>query len=95
MKIDSINSNSPLLGGAKARAPGGTRPEPAGNAPQESVAIGATAAAAASSGAPVDAARVQAIRQAISEGRFQVNAEAVADRLIESARELIEARRGA
>ena len=39
-----------------------------------------------------DAARVAEIKQAITEGRFSINAEAIADRLISSARELINAR---
>lgn len=37
----------------------------------------------------VDVAKVEAIKDAIREGRFQVNAEAVADKLIESVRELV------
>lgn len=36
-----------------------------------------------------DAAKVAEIKQAISEGRFKVNSEVVADRLIETVRELI------
>lgn len=39
-----------------------------------------------------DAARVQEIRQAISEGRFKVNAEVVADRLLDTVKELLQAR---
>lgn len=38
---------------------------------------------------PINSARVQEIKQAISEGRFKINPEAVADRLIESARDLL------
>lgn len=37
----------------------------------------------------VDAAKVAEIRQAISEGRFKVNSDAVASRLLETVRELI------
>lgn len=37
----------------------------------------------------VNTARVQEIKQAISEGRFKINPEAIADRLIESARDLV------
>ena len=37
----------------------------------------------------VDVARVSNIKQAITEGRFEVNADVVADRLLETARELI------
>lgn len=47
----------------------------------------------ASSGV-VDASRVEEIKQAISDGRFTVNAEAVADRLLETVRELIQSSRG-
>ena len=37
----------------------------------------------------VDAARVAELKQAISDGRFKVNPEAVADRLIDTVKELI------
>lgn len=37
----------------------------------------------------VDAARVEEIKQAIAEGRFKVNADVVADRLLDTVRELI------
>jgi negative regulator of flagellin synthesis FlgM len=46
------------------------------------------------SGAAVDTARVQEIKQAISDGSFKVNPEAVADRLLETARELIQSKKG-
>ena len=42
----------------------------------------------------VDSAKVEEIKQAISEGRFKVNSEAVADRLIDTVRELIRAHKG-
>ena len=41
------------------------------------------------SGEVVDAARVAEIKQAISEGRFKVNPDVVADRLLQTVRELI------
>lgn len=41
-----------------------------------------------------DAERVEKIKQAISEGRFTVNPEKVADRLLESVHELLQTRRG-
>lgn len=40
-------------------------------------------------GAPFDAVRVDEIKQAIRDGQFKVNAEVVADRLIESMKELL------
>ena len=40
-------------------------------------------------GEGVDAARVSEIKQAISEGRFKVNPDFVADRLLQTVRDLI------
>ena len=42
-----------------------------------------------------DAARVSEIKQAIADGRFTINAGAIADRLIASTKELIDAQRQA
>ena len=42
------------------------------------------------SGEVVDAAKVAEIRQAIAEGRFHINADAIADRLLDTVRELLE-----
>lgn len=44
---------------------------------------------------PVNAARIQEIKEAISQGRFKVNPEAIADGLIQSARTLLDAQRKA
>jgi negative regulator of flagellin synthesis FlgM len=41
---------------------------------------------------PFDASRVASIKQAISEGKFSINADAIADRLLVSARELVDSR---
>ena len=41
----------------------------------------------------MDVAKVQEIKRAIAEGRFKIDSEVVADRLIESARDLIASRR--
>lgn len=50
---------------------------------------------AAADASPVNSAKVAEIRKAIAEGRFTINAEAIAGRLIDSARELVAAgRRG-
>lgn len=38
---------------------------------------------------PVDSARIQEIKTAIAQGKFTINPEAIADGLIESARDLI------
>lgn len=42
----------------------------------------------------VDRARVEEIKQAISDGRFKVNPEAIADRLLETVRDLIQYHQG-
>jgi negative regulator of flagellin synthesis FlgM len=42
---------------------------------------------------PVNTERVEAIKQAIREGKYKVNPEAIADRLIATARELVEKQR--
>jgi len=44
---------------------------------------------------PIDAARVSEIKRAIAEGRFSINAGAIADRLIDTARELVSSQRRA
>ncbi|HZX31682.1 MAG TPA: flagellar biosynthesis anti-sigma factor FlgM [Rhodocyclaceae bacterium] len=44
---------------------------------------------------PVDSSRVAEIKQAIAEGRFSINASAIADRLIDTARELVSSQRRA
>jgi negative regulator of flagellin synthesis FlgM len=48
--------------------------------------------AASDNESPFDAGRVAEIKQAISEGKFSINASAIADRLIVSAKELIGSR---
>ncbi|MEO1767588.1 flagellar biosynthesis anti-sigma factor FlgM [Thiobacter aerophilum] len=42
----------------------------------------------------VDTARVEAIKRAISEGRFKVNPDAIADRLIATVKEMVLSRKG-
>jgi negative regulator of flagellin synthesis FlgM len=61
------------------------------NAPaQEAVSLSQAAGSLhASDKPPVNSARIQEIKQAISEGRFKINPEAIADRLIESTRDLL------
>lgn len=44
---------------------------------------------------PIDSARVAEIKRAISEGRFTINASAIADRLLDTARQLVGSHRTA
>lgn len=98
MKIDKpgklITPNPPDVA---ARAPGKSAP-PAAPARQHdatSVSLGSTAAQLRSlegdlANTPtVNAAKVAEIKQAISDGRFKINANVVADRLLETVRDLI------
>jgi negative regulator of flagellin synthesis FlgM len=100
VKIDKSSNPRPLApsGDGKARAPAA---KSAGSAPSSSAAsgtsvnIGTTSAQLQSmessmASAPlVNAAKVAEIKQAISEGRFKVDASVVADSLIRSVTDLI------
>ncbi len=44
---------------------------------------------------PVNTSRIQEIKDAISQGRFRINPEAIADGLIETARDLVNSQRKA
>jgi negative regulator of flagellin synthesis FlgM len=84
-RLERTNSGKP-----EAARPGGTA-----NADGETVTLSDLASRLQSlesemaAGQPFDAARVEEIKQAIRDGRFKVNAEVVADRLIESMKELL------
>lgn len=93
MKIDSsVKSQASLKGSNAASA----TPRPVGTAAQ-----GASATASAhvqiqhteQKDGVHDADRVAEIRQAIAEGRFQINPERIADGLIESVRDMLAGRR--
>lgn len=91
MKIN--NSNEPIRldnrSAAKAAKPAATE------RPSAEVSISSVAAKLSSmetqfaAGADFDHAKVEALKDAIREGRFSVNAEVVADKLISSALELV------
>lgn len=92
MKIDS--SYKPNL------SPLGNRSSPAASQEagksSDSVSLSPTAAALQTdTSAPVDLGRIQEIKDAISQGRFKINPEAIADGLIDSARDLISSQRQA
>lgn len=103
MKIDgnlrSIQSGSvaesqprgakPAAGGAQAGAGAGARIE---LSPLGAQLAGIEASLADLS--VVDSQRVEEIKLAISEGRFKVNPDVIADRLLETVKELIQAQKG-
>lgn len=90
-----INSSIPTAAGAAVYRPANSesaKTEKTASSNTE-VSLSVNAAALQDDAAPIDSSKVQEIRQAISEGRFKINPEAIADRLIDSARELINAQR--
>ena len=89
MKIETTKLNTAQLV-KETRGLSVKRPESASDEVQLSSL--ASQLLASESSAPFDASRVGEIKQAISEGRFTINAEVIADRLIASARELIDSR---
>lgn len=61
---------------------------------QDAVSLSEVAGSLQSSeGAPINKARIQEIKQAIAEGKFKINPDAIADRLLDSARELLSSSR--
>lgn len=68
-------------------------PRTATTAGSDQVELSALAATLKDAGAamsePIDSARIAEIKQAIADGKFQINPERIADGLIESARELL------
>lgn len=92
MKIDSSYKPSapPASGAVKPKASAN-----AGSAGTVEVSLSSVASQLQSgeNEPPVDTARVAEIRQAIAEGRFSIDASAIADSLIASARELVSQRK--
>ena len=94
MKINGLNQNTPI-----ERASGGksSGPAAAGSAKgsSSSVSISDLASqlhsieAELSTSEPFDAGKVEEIKQAMRDGQFKVNPGVVADRLIESMKELL------
>lgn len=101
MKIDKPGSTLPAnsAGESVTRTTGKDKSGHASASSQQptgtNVSLGSTAAhvknmeSSMASAPAVNAAKVAEIRQAISEGRFQVNTSVVADRLIATVRDLI------
>lgn len=102
MKIDKSSTSLPLAPAAEGKARAAIA-NPSDNAPSTAasstnVNLGTTATQLRSMGGsvantPVNASKVAEIKLAISEGRFQVNASAVADSLIRSVTDLISAQK--
>jgi negative regulator of flagellin synthesis FlgM len=90
MKIEQATKLNTAQLVKEARGPSVKKPENASDEVQLSSL--ASQLLASESAAPFDTGRVTEIKQAISEGKFSINAGAIADRLITSARELLDSR---
>ena len=103
MKIDgnlrSIQSGSVAEGQPRTGKSGASQAQPGstGGPRVELSPLGSQLAGieASLAGVPVvDSQRVEEIKQAISDGRFKVNPDVIADRLLETVRELIQSQKG-
>ncbi|WKB54475.1 flagellar biosynthesis anti-sigma factor FlgM [Eleftheria terrae] len=105
MKIGNHVETPPVALPSSGAAPRATSAESASNAAtaartagtasadageSTTVKLSSTAATLMSSNADFDAEKVAAMKAAIANGTFRVNAEVIADRLISNARELLE-----
>ncbi len=92
MKIGSFENKplAPRTGDAKANAAEARADEASGDEPSARVALSSTATSLATpAGGDFDAAKVDRISRAIREGRFEVNADAIADKLLTQTAELV------
>lgn len=99
MKIDDTIKKTGSLGVGSTQTRPGKAAEKAGveKAPTDNVTLSSKAQALAGqvSGASVfDSKKVEEIKAAIAGGQFQVNAERVADGLMDTVKDLISTRRG-
>lgn len=89
MKIDSY-LKPPQMGNTPTPAP--KAPANAATQPSAEVRLSGVSAQISTGDktAPLNRAKIDEIKQAISEGRFSINPEAIADELIATSRQLIE-----
>ena len=93
MKIESKYSQNTA---PVANRPPQTRLSAGASASAEAVSLSTLAGTLQSSEKPpVNSARIQEIKDVISQGRFKINPEAIASGLIESARDLVNSQRKA
>lgn len=94
MKIDGSLRGTALTG-ATSQAPARGKGSATSSPKQDSVSLSDTSSqlqaleTSVNQASGFDAAKVEAIKQAISEGRFKINPEQIADGLIASTRELV------
>lgn len=96
MKIGNVDHSKPVTpAGGQAAAPAGDKLQGASATRPEAstkVALSPAAQQVSEANADFDAEKVSRIAQAIRDGKFTVNAEAIADKLISNAKELLSGR---
>lgn len=98
MKIDNTATTAANAALAETRSRQ-SRPQPEGSTagPAAEVQLSSLSSQMQAFGepAPLENGRVAEIKQAIAEGRFKINTDAIAGRLIETAQQLIQSQRAA
>lgn len=93
MKIGSLESQAPVASTPTERKAAPAAPGAKGEASARvDLSANATLLSGASSDPVFDSHKVDRIAQAIRDGRFEVNATAIADKLISNAKELLSPR---
>jgi negative regulator of flagellin synthesis FlgM len=90
-KVDGGRANASPAAPARVTSVRSGVPEPLGS----QVEISRSASKLQATGEVYDAERVAEIRQAIAEGRFQINPERIADGLLENVRDMLARRQSA
>jgi negative regulator of flagellin synthesis FlgM len=93
MKVGQLDSSVTVAGTASGNKPSSAAAAGRGAAAEPSAKVAISSAGSMMSGASVDGSfdseKVDRIASAIREGRFTINAEAIADKLLVNARELM------
>ena len=90
MKIGPFDNKPPVAPAASERkGAAATKPPVAEASAHVALSPAAAALSGAESDATFDAGKVERIAQAIREGQFKINAEAIADKLIVNAQDLL------
>lgn len=91
MKIDSsLKPSAPgPASGSRARTPKAEAGAGSSSAAEVRLSSASAQLSGAGNDAPVDSSRVAEIKQAIAEGRFSINADAIAAGVLQTARDLV------
>jgi negative regulator of flagellin synthesis FlgM len=87
MKIDSTAPSTVSLSKTRQQRPAGPGPTRGATTEGSAALSPGGSLVAEAAGAPIDSQRIAEIRQSIADGKLKINAERIADRLIEGARE--------